>query len=606
MSDTQRAVLAFILIALVLILAPRYLKWLSPQREAPAPPQEQVVTPQDQEPQIAEEPAVPTETELPAAAPVSVPTLATAERWDKEVVTIETNLYRAVVSSRGGGTLEEFELAQYPHGSGEGNVQLIPANGEHINLQVSYVNLDGDSVYLTQNFEVLQSPETDYLRLNEGSTDLVYQYQLPSGAKITKRISFYADNYTMSVEVQWEHQQLEFGINAFEIGWPNGLEPAEKVLKEDETYGKVYVYQGGELEKEGSVRKGRVPRRTLKGSTDWVALRNKYFAAAFIAGEEHPADFGALSAKSTPYGQTQKNGNNKFTRYSMAIGYEARNSAKLTLYLGPLSYFIIRDLDVDLERTMNLGFSLIRPISRLVLVTLVFFHKYIPNYGVVLILFAIIIRILTNPLTKRSAISTQKMQLVQPKVKALQDKYKGNPQKLNQEMMALWKSEGVNPLGGCLPILVQMPVLIALFTVFRSTIELRGQPFILWVKDLSVPDVVFTLPFSIPLYGDGVTILALIMGITMFIQQKLSGTGANPQQKPMMYMMTGMFFLIFNQFPSGLNLYYAFSNILAIFQQRNVRKHLLTEEPVPPTKEKVKAKAAPKLPQARPKRKRSK
>jgi YidC/Oxa1 family membrane protein insertase len=470
------------------------------------------------------------------------------------------------------------------------------------NLQAAYVNLDGDSVYLTQNFEVLESPSADYLRLNEGSAAFTYQYSFPSGAKIIKRIRFNSDSYTIPIEVEWERPQLELGINSFEIAWPNGLEPAERVLKEDETYGKVYVYQGGELEKEGSVRKGRVNRRTLKGNTDWVALRNKYFVAAFIAGADHPADFGALSARPIPYGRAKKNGNNKFTLYNMALGYEARNSIEMTLYLGPLSYSIIRDLDVELERTMNLGFALIRPISRLVLVTLVFFHKYIPNYGVVLILFAIIIRILTNPLTKRSAISTQKMQLVQPKVKILQEKFKGDPQKLNQQMMALWKSEGVNPLGGCLPILVQMPVLIALFTVFRSTIELRGQPFILWVKDLSVPDVVFTLPFSIPLYGDGVTILALIMGVTMFVQQKLSGTGANPQQKPMMYMMSGMFFLIFNQFPSGLNLYYAFSNILAIFQQRNVRKHLLTGEPVPPTEKKVKASPKP-LP---PKRKRSK
>jgi YidC/Oxa1 family membrane protein insertase len=184
------------------------------------------------------------------------------------------------------------------------------------------------------------------------------------------------------------------------------------------------------------------------------------------------------------------------------------------------------------------------------------------------------IRIVTNPLTKKSALSTQKMQLIQPRVKELQAKYKGNPQQLNTKMMALWKSEGVNPFGGCLPILIQMPLLWALFIVFRTTIELRGAPFGLWVTDLSLPDVVFTLPFSIPLYGDGVTILALIMGITMFLQQKLSGAASNPQQKPMMYMMTGMFFLIFNTFPSGLNLYYAFSNFLAILQQRNIKKQL--------------------------------
>ena len=263
----------------------------------------------------------------------------------------------------------------------------------------------------------------------------------------------------------------------------------------------------------------------------------------------------------------------------------------LTLYMGPLSYSEIKGMDVEMERIMNFGFALIRPFSKGILWMLVALHNYIPNYGVILILFALGVRILTNPLTKKSATSTQKMQLIQPRITELQAKYKGNPQKLNQEMMALWRAEGVNPLGGCLPILIQLPLLWAFFIVFRTTIELRGQPFIWWVKDLSVPDVVFTLPFSIPLYGDGVTVLALIMGVTMFFQQKISGAGNNPQQKPMMYMMTGMFFLLFNRFPSGLNLYYAFSNFLAILQQRNIRKSL---EPSGPAVNPAPVKKSPK------------
>ncbi|MEE9162511.1 MAG: membrane protein insertase YidC, partial [Candidatus Neomarinimicrobiota bacterium] len=298
-----------------------------------------------------------------------------------------------------------------------------------------------------------------------------------------------------------------------------------------------------------------------------------------------PGVYGAFSAAKPPRSNARSS-RDALTSYDMAIYYNAREPVETTLYLGPLSYFLIKDLGVDLQKIMSLSGSIIRPISIGVLYSLVFLQDYIPNYGVVLILFAILVRIVTNPLTKKSALSTQKMQLIQPKVKVLQDKYKGNPKKLNKEMMALWKVEGVNPFGGCLPILIQMPVLIALFTVFRSTIELRGQPFALWITDLSAPDVVLTLPFSIPLYGSGVTILALVMGITMFVQQKMSGASANPQQKPMMYMMTGFFFLIFNQFPSGLNLYYAFSNILGIFQQRNIRNQLLASQsdPAPPAK----------------------
>lgn len=576
MSNTQRTILAFILIALVLILTPKYLRWVSPQRGVP-PTEEEVPATVDT---IPPEPAVPAtvstppqETERIGARPEPAP-----QRWPEEIVTIETDLYRATVSSKGGGSLKSFELTQYRHGRGTGNVQLIPDTPDNVNLSLGYINLDGDSTYLVYNFEVLASPGGGTNYLSEGSLTLAYRYSFPSGARVTKRLTFLAGTYTIPLEVRWERPDEELGINTFEIGWPNGIQPTEKSIKKnDEYYGKVYVYQGGELANQGSVRKGRVDRQQLNGSTQWVALRNKYFTAAYICDPSKPGVYGAYSAALVPYDETGVQGQT-LTRYYMGIGYDAHQPVSMTLYLGPLSYFIIKDLDVDLERIMNLGFSLIRPISKLVLYSLVFLHDYIPNYGIVLILFALFIRVITNPLTKKSAISTQKMQLVQPKVKALQEKYKGNPQKLNQETMALWKSEGVNPLGGCLPILIQMPVLFALFIVFRTTIELRGQPFILWVTDLSVPDVVYTLPFSIPIYGSGVTILALIMGATMFIQQKISGAGANPQQKPMMYIMTGMFFLIFNQFPSGLNLYYAFSNILGIFQQRNIRRQLQTEQ----------------------------
>ena len=136
--------------------------------------------------------------------------------------------------------------------------------------------------------------------------------------------------------------------------------------------------------------------------------------------------------------------------------------------------------------------------------------------------------------------------------------------------MKLYKEKGVNPLGGCLPMLLQMPLLFALFVVFRTTIELRAEPFIWWIKDLSAPDAVFTLPFSIPIYGAHVAILPILMVVSMFIQQRMMSGGAaqQPQQKMMQYFMTGFFFLMFNTFPSGLNLYYTLFNVLTIAQQK--------------------------------------
>ena len=180
-----------------------------------------------------------------------------------------------------------------------------------------------------------------------------------------------------------------------------------------------------------------------------------------------------------------------------------------------------------------------------VLWLLKYLNGWIPNYGIVLILFSVVVKIVVYPLTKKSHQSSKEMQALQPEIAKLKEKHKNNPQKLNQATMGLYKEHGVNPLGGCLPLLIQMPLLISLFQVFRSTIELRGAYFVGWITDLSAPDVVFRLPFSIPLYGDGFAILPIIMGVTMFVQQKMMPTQASGQQKFMSYFMTGFFVLLF-------------------------------------------------------------
>jgi YidC/Oxa1 family membrane protein insertase len=215
-----------------------------------------------------------------------------------------------------------------------------------------------------------------------------------------------------------------------------------------------------------------------------------------------------------------------------------------------------------------MGFSLIRPISRGVLAALVAMHKYIPNYGVVLIIFSILVKIIVYPLTRKSYQSMRQMSTVQPKLKALKEKYAKDPQKLNKATMALYKEEGVNPMGGCLPMLIQMPLLFALFQVFRSTIELRGAPFMLWITDLSAPDTLFEIG------GFPINILPLLMGISMLLQQRMTPTtGQAGQQKQMMYFMNIFFIFIFYKFPSGLNLYYTLFNVLTILQQKYLTPH---------------------------------
>jgi len=200
-----------------------------------------------------------------------------------------------------------------------------------------------------------------------------------------------------------------------------------------------------------------------------------------------------------------------------------------------------------------------------------FLRLFISNYGVILVIFSIIVKIALYPLTKTSMDSMRKMQALQPMMAEIREKYKDDPQKMNQQIMRLYKEYGVNPAGGCLPMILQLPILYALWAVFSATIELRQASFVGWIQDLSSPDVVTTLPFRIPFFNiNEVSGLALLMGITMFVQQKMSVK--DPRQKMMVYLMPVMLTLMFNSFPAGLNLYYFMFNLLSIAQQVWVNK----------------------------------
>ena len=238
------------------------------------------------------------------------------------------------------------------------------------------------------------------------------------------------------------------------------------------------------------------------------------------------------------------------------------------VYLGPLEHETLGTYGAELEKMMSLGWAwVIRPIAEYIFLPLFTgIHYFIPNWGIVIVVFSILIKLALHPLTKTSMRSMKRMQALQPMMEEMKEKYKDDPQKMNQAVMGLYKEYGVNPAGGCLPLLFQMPILYALFAMFRSAIELRQAAFFGWITDLAVPDILFTLPFKLPLFGlQEISGIALLMGVSMFVQQKM--TVKDPWQKMMVWMMPVMFTLLFNSFPSGLNLYYAVFNILSVGQQ---------------------------------------
>ena len=542
----RNTLIAFLLISIILIFTPYYLELVSPK--AKTTPLDSQTTSNEEFESLIEDSL----TNLIANRSFSSEgSLKNTSTRKEKLTKIETTLYRSTFSSKGGGSIVSFETYDYLTEDSL-YVNLIKDQST-LNLIPKVKDLDGNDVGLYGAW-ILTSPEPSYI-INE-PTELIYRLELFNDRFVYKKITLYPDSYQMDVELDLTDIKNDVFRDAW-FGWDGGLPTTEKSQGEDLSYFKAHLYQGGELE-ELKISKGEQDQKTYNGSVDWVAVRSKYFTAALISTEPAKVRSGKLWG----------NYINQET-YNTGLSFDITDVASFVLYLGPLEYDRVKKLSVNLESIMDFGWMFIRPISKGVLVVLKWLNQYVPNYGVVLIIFSFLVKALVYPLTKKSYQSTTAMQSVQPELNSLRDKYKNNPQKLNQATMNLYKERGINPLGGCLPMLLQMPLLFALFIVFRTTIELRAEPFIWWISDLSSPDVLFYLPFKIPIYGGHVAGLPILMVISMYVQQKMMTGGAQqPQQKMMQYFMTGFFFLIFNSFPSGLNLYYTLFNILTIAQQK--------------------------------------
>tara|TARA_B100001564_G_C20657659_1_gene679994 strand:+ start:356 stop:1969 length:1614 start_codon:yes stop_codon:yes gene_type:complete len=474
---------------------------------------------------------------------------------EEKTIEIETDLFIARISSAYGGTIRSFKTKEHLKNDSS-LVELISSENKN-NLILSYKDFTGKDVVVDGGW-VLQEKEDSFFITSTKTFTYINKYE---NKKLIKTLTFYPNRFIIDIDVDITAISNNTLANKFSIEWVGGVPPTEKDSVAEAAYFYSYLYQGGEL-LDVKVGSGETFKNDYKGATDWIATRSKYFVVCLLDDSREQLVSSSISAS---FKQKEL--------YNISAQMQSNRIANISLYLGPLEYERIKSLGVNLELVMDFGWAIIRPISKAVLWVLKTMHTVIPNYGIILIIFSILVKIIVYPLTKRSYQSTQAMQSIQPEINALREKHKNNPTKLNQATMELYKKKGVNPLGTCFPMLLQMPLLFALFTVFRSTIELRGEPFVFWIKDLSAPDVLFYLPFKIPLYGNYVCALPILMALSMYAQQKMmqpnNATGPQAdQQKLMQYFMMGFFFLLFNSFPSGLNLYYTLFNILTIAQQK--------------------------------------
>ena len=506
-------------------------------------------------------------------------TLGTEEKV--EVINIVSNLFDVKISNKGGGIIQ-WKLNTYLDADSN-NVNLVP-NTEigvpGVGMILSLESIQFDNYIYSSIIHTPSAGRTIFLENENDLFSISYRLDFPEGKSIEKKFTFYGNRYDFDLELNLEGFANLAIDRSYLLRWDSGLLPTEYPLLDDLSYNKVYAYLGDDLQDfETDESERGIESKEVTGTVHWASLRTKYFCIAIA-----PIDVkgrGIIYSGSEIQIEPEVN----FTHYKFAINMPfaagTNQLNRFSLYLGPIEYNRLKAVNFELEELiMNSGIyeSLFRPFSILILICLKFLHKFISNYGIVIIIFSILIKIILYPLTHKSYTSMKKMQLVQPLMTELREKYKGDSQRLNKEMMKLYKDHGVNPLGGCLPMLLQMPLLIGLFIVFRSTIELRGAEFIWWISDLSKPDTIFTLPFSLPIYGNHVTVLPIVMALSMFLQQK--STISDPRQKMMIYFMPVFFLLLFNTFPSGLNLYYTLFNFLTILQQKFVKTDTIQLKPV--------------------------
>jgi YidC/Oxa1 family membrane protein insertase len=373
---------------------------------------------------------------------------------------------------------------------------------------------------------------------------------------ITKKYVFSNSNYTIDLEIDIQNnsgapikldQSLVLGV----------LDFAPKSI--DSTYLNVTV---GTKEK---VFQENGKKEISLGSVKFLAVRDRYFCAII---EQVDGNAGAYVRKLSP--QESEVG---LTLKEITANPGLPVKLKFHIYLGPQQLQVINGVNREWGAVINYG--IFDFFGQIILQTLEFIQRLVGNWGWAIILLSALVFLVLFPLTLKQMRSMKEMQVLQPKIEELRKKYKDNPQKLNQETLALYKEHKVNPLGGCLPMLLQMPILFALYQVLMRSVALRGAEF-LWIKDLSMPDRMFTLPQSIPVMGNEINILPILMTIGMFLQQKMStvkqssNSDMAQQQKIMMIVMPVMFLVFFYHLPAGLVLYWVVNSTLMMIYQFKV------------------------------------
>lgn len=495
-------------------------------------------------PQKPQQPAATVATPSPAVAPAvmippatGTPVPAAAPPRAAREIKVETDLYQAVFSTQGGGRLTRLELKNYRAEAGISPlpVELIGGHGDVLATTLHYGG-EGDLAFPAE--AVFQCDESRSTLKVGGSEQITlrFAYPLADGSLVTREVTVHGQRYLIEQRLRYDNRGTTVKSGRLmaqlrEQPLPAAAEPL--TLFTTNAAGKLKDDSFKDIEKQ---------EKSFAELPRWSGFKSKYFLRALQPGD---------SASSLIL--RKQGGSYEVRLASSHLTVAPGQQALLTLgsYFGPLELEALRAAGNDFEAAVDFGFFafLAKPFFHI----LKFFYLYVGNYGYAIVILTILIKLAFWPLTQKSYASMKAMQRLQPEMQTLREKYKNDRERMNREIMQLYQQHRVSPLGGCLPMLVQIPFFFALYQVLMVSIDLRHAPFMLWITDLSVKDPYYVTP--------------LIMGATMFIQQKMTPSQLDPIQQKIFLAMPIVFTFLFLNFPAGLVLYWLVNNLLTILQQ---------------------------------------
>lgn len=513
---------------------------------------------------------VPLSLPKPSDAVVSA-SLTAALSGEERYLTVENELLKVLLSTRG-GTIKKVVLKKYKDKNGQ-ELVLLDAQSSNMGLSFPYNNvlIETKSLYFqTEASTSCALKETDRMKI-------AFRLELTPSQYLEQLFEFSGNSY--QIDYTWRAVGMEAYLQKeckAAFCWNMDMRSLESDHKADFSKSTINYYLSDQTFSNLKESSNEVEQKAITSPIKWVSIKQRFFSSAIIARDTFSSGIVRMDPVLSSKDIT------KATSVSLALTEteKEKGHGSFTFFFGPNDYKTLKNVTKGFERNLPLGWTVVKWVNQgLIMPLFSFLEKYFSNYGLIIFLLVIAIKLLLAPLSYKSFISMAKMKVVKPELDKIKEKYGNNPQKAQTEQIAFYRELGINPLSGCVPILLQMPILLAMFNFFPNAIALRQASF-LWADDLSTYDSIIQLPFTIPVYGSHVSLFTLLMVLSTILYTWSNQSNATEgSMKGLSYIMPVVFMFVLNSFPAGLSFYYCVSNI-ATFLQQKLTTYFVDEESI--------------------------